>query len=165
MVDADQLPALRALRADETELLVRATLGNVNWSGPRFTVDQVLRTPALVRYFEPWRGERDFGVVVEASPEGPVGVAWARYFTASDPGYGFVDEAIPEVSVWVAEARRGAGLGTRLLEALIQEARSRDLPGLSLSVESGNPVRGLYERVGFEQAGSDFDSGTLVLRV
>lgn len=35
---------------------------------------------------------------------------------------------------------------------------------LSLSVETGNPARSLYERFGFAPAGPEFDAGALVLR-
>lgn len=155
----------RPLDAADQDLLARATLGNVNWSGPRFTLDEVLGTPAFAHYFTPWPGAGDLGLVSESPDGSAVAVAWLRHLPASDPGYGFVDETIPELSIWVAPDRRGEGLGTRLVSTLIDQARSEHLPGISLSVETGNPARALYERLGFAGAGPAFDPGTLLLRL
>lgn len=160
----DDRVLVRSLRADEEDLLAAATLGNVNWSGDRFTFDQVMQTPFFAHYFNPWPGDGDFGLVAENADGSPAGVAWLRFFTATDPGYGFVDAAFPELSIWVAASQRGVGIGTLLLTSLLEDAHARDLPGVSLSVEQGNPARALYERVGFAAIGPEFDPGTLVTR-
>lgn len=165
MMPRSEAPAtIRALRDDEQDVLARATVGNVNWSEPRFMFEQVVQTPALERYFTTWPAPGDFGLVAELEAQVAIAVAWLHHFPAAEPGYGFVDESIPELSIWVAAEHRGLGLGTRVLTELIKQARQRDLPGISLSVEPGNPARRLYERVGFLPAGRGFDAGTLVLR-
>lgn len=88
-----------------------------------------------------------------------------RELRADDPGFGFIDEATPELSIWVTEGERGQGIGGQLLDAAIRAARSKGLRRISLSVEEGNPARRLYERAGFTWAGSGFDPGTLVLEL
>ncbi len=157
---------MRELRSSDGRLLVRATLGNVNWSGERFTLADLEATPELSHYFTAWPPDREFGVVAEnAHGLAPVGVAWARVFPADDPGYGFVDEATPEVSVWVSPHRRGQGIGSDLMMQMIEQAREREFSQISLSVENGNPARRLYERLGFVPAGRDTQPGTLILRL
>ena len=47
--------------------------------------------------------------------------------------------------------KRGHGLGSQLLEALIQRARDDGFHALSLSVEPQNPALPLYERFGFRK--------------
>ena len=109
---------MRELRSSDGRLLVRATLGNVNWSGERFTLADLEATPELSHYFTAWPPDREFGVIAENAHDlAPVGVAWARVFPADDPGYGFVDEVTPEVSVWVSphHAAAGAKMARRLL--------------------------------------------------
>lgn len=110
-------------------------------------VDELLREPSLAHYVSGWPRVGDFGVVAVA--ERPVGGAWWRYFTRDDPGFGFVDEQTPEVSIGVVPAERGHGIGTLLLDALIEEARHRSVRVLCLSVEVENPAARLYERLGF----------------
>lgn len=155
---------IRVLRPDEHALRARATLGAFNWNGPRFTLEQIERTPAHAHYFTSWPRSGDFGLVAENEDGTAMATTWWRFFPADAPGDGFVDETIPELCIWVSDDFRGRGLGTRLLTELIEQAQLRGLPGLSLSVETGNPARALYERLGFMPAGADFDPGTLVLR-
>lgn len=49
---------------------------------------------------------------------------------------------------------RGAGIGSRLMRALVAEAARRGMP-MSLFVERGNPVRSLYRRLGFAAVGEN----------
>ncbi len=89
-------------------------------------------------------------VVVAVTPDGEVvGAAWYRRFPPHEPGYGFVAQDVPELSVAVRPGWRGAGVGTALLEGLVACARSEGAQRLSLSVEDGNPARLLYQRHGF----------------
>jgi GNAT superfamily N-acetyltransferase len=142
----------RAATAADKELLAQATLENLNWNAPRFTVEQLHATGEFAHYFESWPGPRDFGLVAETTDGKPVGVVWVTHFTAAGPGYGFVAEDIPELSIWVDEPYRGQGVGKGLLGMAAEMARDRGLRGISLSVEEGNPAARLYERQGYVQA-------------
>jgi ribosomal protein S18 acetylase RimI-like enzyme len=84
-----------------------------------------------------------------------VGAAWFRLFTDANAGYGFVDAETPELSIAVVPSRRGAGLGSELLDALLDRARADGYAAISLSVEKGSPAVGLYERHGFEVVRED----------
>ncbi|GGH35210.1 Ribosomal protein S18 acetylase RimI [Cribrihabitans marinus] len=58
--------------------------------------------------------------------------------------------------ILVDAAARGRGVGTALLEAVIAEARARDLAEVQLDVIDVNPrARALYERVGFRAIGEE----------
>ncbi|CAN5532922.1 hypothetical protein BH23ACT3_BH23ACT3_10560 [soil metagenome] len=78
---------------------------------------------------------------------------WWRFLPEHGRGYGFLHESVPELSIGVAEGCRGRGIGTLLLDAIVEEARRRSLPGLSLSVEPDNPAVTLYRRNGFVTVG------------
>lgn len=110
----------------------------------------ILQEPALAHYVVNWGQQPgDEGIIAIDSTNGqPVGVAWLRFFTAADPGWGFVDEATPEVSMALRPAYRGQGIGTALLTALVDQAHGR-YPALSLSVDPQNAAMRLYERLGF----------------
>ena len=152
---------MRPLQASDTFLLRVATWLNVNWGRQRFTLAQVDDDPHLAAYY---RSVPDFGFVSTIGSE-PTGVVWATTFPADAPGYGFVRADVPELSVCVLPGYRGAGLGARLMETALTEARRRSLGALSLSVEEGNPARHLYERLGFAPADPAGHPGTLVLRL
>lgn len=63
--------------------------------------------------------------------------------------------------ICVAEAARGLGVGTTLLDAVAEEARRRGASEIRLDVIDRNPrARALYERRGFQAVG-DVDLGPL----
>jgi GNAT superfamily N-acetyltransferase len=104
----------------------------------------VLSEPRIARHVDSW-GTRagDFGLIAELDAE-QVGAAWLRYFSAREPGYGFVDASIPELGVAILPEFRGIGIGTRLVEELLRSAGS-----VSLSCDPANPAWRLYVRLGF----------------
>ena len=90
---------------------------------------------------------------------------WYRLFKTKEPGYGFVDERTPELSIAVVPSRRGRGFGDELLRALLEQARKDGFQQVSLSVEPYNPALRLYERHGFEKVGESGGSWTMVAQL
>ena len=115
---------------------------------PTPTADQVLADPRYALYLAGWPRQGDYGLVAEQ--DGPVGAAWYRTFTEASHGFGFVAEDVPELSIAVIASRRHEGIGRRLLVDLIDASVAQGYAALSLSVNDGNPARGLYESVGFQ---------------
>jgi ribosomal protein S18 acetylase RimI-like enzyme len=115
----------------------------------------------LERYVAGWGRTGDTAVVAIDEFQ-PVGAAWYRLFQAGEPGYGFVDEQTPELTLAVVPSRRGKGLGRELLSALLDQARAEGYAQVSLSVEPDNPALHLYEKYGFEKTGER--AGTWVMR-
>ena len=113
------------------------------------------------RYVRGW-GRPGDAAVVALDGGFPVGAAWYRVFSADEPGYGFVDEQTPELSIAVVPSRRGKGHGERLLRALLEEAKRNGFEQISLSVEPENPALRLYERFGFEKVGELGGSSTML---
>jgi ribosomal protein S18 acetylase RimI-like enzyme len=62
----------------------------------------------------------------------------------------------------VAPSHQGRGLGTRVLRALIADARESGA-GLRLSVLKQNPAARLYERLGFRTLGESTDAVKMIL--
>jgi GNAT superfamily N-acetyltransferase len=107
------------------------------------------QVPYLVKWLEGWPRPTDFGAVAEADGR-PAGGAWARLFDGPDPELPiYVDYRTPEIAIGVRPDMRGAGIGERLLDALIEDAQRRALAGLCLTVRAENPAIGLYRRKGF----------------
>lgn len=126
-------------------------------------VDEIMATPLLAHYVEGWPADGEAGFVAVGT--GPVGAAWWRWFSRADRGFGFVDEQTPELSVAVVSSARGRGHGTRLLGALVAEARRRGVATLSLSVEADNPAVRLYRRLGFVAVGGPGGVLTMLARL
>ncbi len=144
------------------KMLYEAARWNPDW--PREPIEEVLDEPVLRRYHVGWGREGDGGVIAEIDGE-PVGAAWWRLFTAEEPGYGFVDEKTPEVSIAVVPIHRRKGVGETLLRAALLEAREDGFQTISLSVAVHNRSRMMYQRVGFEKVDERDDSWTMVAHV
>lgn len=110
----------------------------------------VLAEPDLTCYVANW-GQRpgDLGFAgLDPQTRQPVGAVWLRLFSASEPGYGFIAEEIPELSIAILLGWRGQGLGTQLIQAALRKAAT-SYTAVSLSVSEGNPAARLYQRSGF----------------
>jgi ribosomal protein S18 acetylase RimI-like enzyme len=110
--------------------------------------------PPVQRYVERWGRPGDTALIAIHDFQ-RVGAAWFRLFTDDNRGYGFVDEQTPELSIAIVPSKRGSGLGSELLDALLDRARADGYDAITLSVEKDSPAVGLYERHGFERLGED----------
>src|SRR5215470_16087450 len=111
------------------------------------TLETELRTPEERRQWLAARGPRHPVFVAEVAGAGPAVVGWGSlnvYNTREAYRY------VADFSVYVERGWRGRGVGRRLLEHLIEQARALDYHKMMLSTfplnESGVA---LYERMGF----------------
>jgi GNAT superfamily N-acetyltransferase len=115
----------------------------------------------LTRYVDNWGRPGDVALVATETGH-RVGAAWFRVFRAAEPGYGFIDEETPELTISVVPSRRKHGVGQELLDALLTKAAEAGHAAVSLSVERDSPAVKFYERNHFEQVGEA--EGGLVMR-
>jgi ribosomal protein S18 acetylase RimI-like enzyme len=115
----------------------------------------------LSRYVDNWGRPGDLAVVAHETGN-RVGAAWLRIFSPDEPGYGYVDDTTPELSIAVVPSRRRHGLGKELMDALLAAADGAGHEAVSLSVEADSPAVSFYERNGFESVREQ--EGGLVMR-
>ena len=113
----------------------------------------------VFRYVQNWGRRGDAGVVAFDGPS-VYGAAWYRLFPESAPGFAFVDEETPELTVAVVPSYRGHGTGGELLEALLAQARADGFSSISLSAEPGQT--GFYEKHGFHELRREDGTVTMV---
>ena len=125
----------------------------------------VVYEPSLINYIEDWGRKGDLGfIAIDESSETPLGAAWIRLFSRENPGYGYIDDTIPELTIAVAKDYRGNGLGSQLLQRLVEAAKA-SYSSISLSVSIGNPAVKLYRRFGFETVKEDTSSYTMLKKL
>jgi GNAT superfamily N-acetyltransferase len=155
-------PAHRSDRPFLTQMLAVA----FDWRGDASpeVLDAIMSRPDIAHYVEGWPRDGEAGVVAVEGDE-CLGAAWWRYFSHPDPGYGYVNDRTPEVSIGVVARHRRQGIGSLLMTGLIDEAKLRGLPGLSLSVEQGNEAAALYTRTGFATLTRIGNADTMLLEL
>jgi GNAT superfamily N-acetyltransferase len=158
--------SLRDATAQDETFIELMLLAAANWLPHRqLSLDQMRSEPDLLHYVAGWPRPNDMGVVAVDRSKSPIGAVWLRHFSPDDPGYGYVSGDVPELSIGVLDEWRGRGVGRALMRAQIQQAQSRGLQKLSLSVERANPAVGLYLSEGWQVVGSGQDSDTLILKL
>lgn len=106
----------------------------------------IIQDPKLYRYVDAWKAE-DLCIIAEVDGK-PVGACWLKWFDKTKPGYGYVRDDVPELSIAVDPEYRGLGLGSMLIRAIFAQLPDR-ASGISLSVDVRNKAMVLYERLGF----------------
>ena len=139
----------------------------VNWyddgAEERPPFDALLAQPEIARYVVAWGRPGDVALCALDRRDEPVGAAWYRRFTAAEPGYGYVADDVPEISIGLYPEARGQHVGSLLFGALVARAQRDGERALSLSVNPKNPAKRLYVRYGFEVVGESGDSLTMLL--
>ncbi len=123
----------------------------------------VVDRPEMACYVEGWGRYGDEGVLaVDDATGADLAAAWIRLWPGPETGYGFVDRATPELAIAVRPGYRGRGIGTCLLDTLLDRASQRHR-AVSLSVTLDNPAVALYQRLGFRAIAES--NGTLTMRL
>ena len=142
--------ALRPLCADDEPFLwqMHYYAARVNEEEGR-TIDDMKKDPVMPNYVIGWGRPGDLGfVAVDGDSGAPLGAAWLRLPTADGGGYSASDSNTPELAIAVQPAFIGQGIGTRLMEELINAARGQ-YPAVILNVRKESPAQKLYARLGF----------------
>lgn len=122
----------------------------------------IVKDPALQKYIELWGSqENDMAIVVEME-KNLVGAIWGRTFPAENPGWGFVAEDIPEISMAVKAEYRGKGIGSKLLEAIAEAYRKQGIISISLSVDQENRAKDLYLRHNYKIVSTEETAFTML---
>ena len=121
----------------------------------------VLDLPEIAKYVECWGRKGDFGVKMVADDK-IIGAIWGRLFTARNPGYGFVSDQIPEITMAMLPGFRNQGFGTKLYHDFEILAEECGFQKLSLSVDKANPACRFYLREGYEILGEEGTAYTMV---
>ncbi|MEM8720806.1 MAG: GNAT family N-acetyltransferase [Cyanobacteria bacterium P01_G01_bin.39] len=119
----------------------------------------VIFQPELAKYVQNWGiYQNDIGLIaVAVESQTLVGAVWLRMFKSDNPGYGYINDNTPELSIAVLPEHRGQGIGTQLITTLLSKVKNC-YSAVSLSVSLDNPALHLYNRLGFEVISQDDNS-------
>ena len=144
------------------EMLYEAVFWRKGPTTPSF--EQGLALPDVKKAIADF-GKRDGDVAVVAFSDDltPVGAAWLRYWNEENNVRGFIAENIPVLVIGVKGEFRQQGVGSRLVEWLIDYSVEQSIQQISLCVSKDNHALNLYQKTGFVEH-SDLDHSFNMVR-
>lgn len=151
--------SIRLISEAEIALLPEFLLLAIQTPGHALPPREVLGDADLAQYYLGFNPDHIRGdVAVCAVDDGEVvGIAWSRLLDAEPHGYGYVGQGIPEIGWAILPDFRNQGIGTRLIESLLDAIAEQGFDRVSLSVLKSNPAARLYRRIGFKTVSEDDD--------
>jgi len=132
--------------------------------GNALPLRNIIFEPNLYKYIDNWDKNKDIGyLLVDEETNKKLGAVWLRFFCENSKGYGYISEDIPELSIAIYPEYRGKGLGTSLLNYLIGLLPAH-INNISLSVDTKNPARRLYKRIGFRDYSIKNDTAIMIYK-
>ena len=144
---SSEMVQFRQIRTDETSLLddflykaIFIPDGMV--APPR----SIIENEELQVYVKDFGRQPDDRCLVAECDGKVVGAAWTRVMD----DYGHIADGIPSLAMSLYKEYRNKGIGTALLERLLQLLRKEGYRQVSLSVQKANYAVRMYRKVGFQ---------------
>ena len=120
----------------------------------------IIELPELQVYITDF-GKRPDDICFLAEVDGKVaGAVWVRVME----DYGHLEEGVPSFAISLYKDYRNRGIGTALMERMIQELAERGYKKASLAVQMANYAVRMYQKVGFEIVGENEEEYLMMWR-
>lgn len=106
----------------------------------------IINQPDLQVYISNFGKEKDDICFVAEADGKVVGAVWVRDMN----DYGHIADGVPSFAVSLYKEYRNLGIGTRLMETMLQELKNKGYEKTSLSVQKANYAVRMYKKIGFE---------------
>ncbi len=138
---------IRKLKKEEypilTEFLYEAIFIPAGTEKPLKTI---VDAPELRVYIDRFGEENDDTALCAEINGKIIGAVWARIMN----DYGHIDNETPSLAISLYEEYRSQGIGTALLNNMLDLLKSKGRTRVSLSVQKANYALKMYEKAGFE---------------
>ncbi|MDE6313312.1 MAG: GNAT family N-acetyltransferase [Lachnospiraceae bacterium] len=121
----------------------------------------IIELPELQVYVEDFGNHKsDMGFVAEVDGT-LVGAVWVRIMN----DYGHIDDDTPSFAISLYKDCRGVGIGTKLMEKMLDELKDKGYRQASLAVQKENYAVKMYQKVGFEIVDENQEEFIMVCRM
>lgn len=121
---------------------------------------EIIQLPELQVYITDF-GKKPDDICFLAEADGKVaGAVWVRVME----DYGHLEEGVPSFAISLYKEYRNQGIGTALMERMLQELSIRGYEKASLAVQKANYAVRMYQKVGFEIVGENEEEYLMMWR-
>jgi len=153
---------IREMRPDEYGLLDRFLYEAIFVpEGAQPPQREIIERPELQVYVEGFGTQPD-DICFTAETDGVIiGAVWVRDMN----DYGHVEDGVPSFAISLLPEYRGSGIGTALMQKMLDELRLRGYECASLAVQKANYALRMYRRLGFEIVDENDEEYIMVCRL
>lgn len=137
---------IRNLRHDEIGLLKDFLYEAIYVpEGVESPASEILELPELKLYIEEFGTRRGDNCLVADFGDKAAGAVWARIMD----DYGHVDNETPSIAISLYREYRGQGIGSRMMQEMLEQLKVQGYKRVSLSVQKANYAVKMYKKLGF----------------
>ena len=125
----------------------------------------VIQLPEINVYIDGFGSQKDDYCLVADLDGRIIGAVWVRLLAGKIKGYGNIDNQTPEFAVSLLKEYRNQGIGTLLMQKMIEHLKKRGYAQTSLSVQKKNYAVGMYQKLGFEIIHENEEDYLMVLKL
>lgn len=118
----------------------------------------IINEPELQVYIKDFGSKKDDLCFVAKADCKIVGAVWVRIMD----DYGHIGDGIPSFAISLYKEYRGYGIGTALMERMLEELKILGYKQASLSVQKNNYAAKMYQKLGFEIVGENEEEYIMV---
>ncbi len=107
---------------------------------------EIINNEELQVYVKDFGNYKDDNCIVAELNNKIVGACWTRIMN----DYGHIDDNTPSFAISLYEEYRGKGIGTKLMETMLQLLKDKGYKKTSLAVQKNNYAVKMYKKVGFK---------------
>jgi ribosomal protein S18 acetylase RimI-like enzyme len=138
---------IRELREDEYDLLEDFLYEAIfQPDESNLAPKSIIQKPELQVYIVDFGKKRDDFCLCAEVDKKVIGMVWVR----SIRGYGSVDEVTPEFAISLYKEYRGHGIGTEMMQKMLDYLKKSGYSKTSLAVQKANYAFRMYQNVGFQ---------------
>ena len=137
---------IRDLRHDEIGLLKDFLYEAIYVpEGVKPPAKDIIELPELKLYIEEFGTRRGDHCLVADFGGKAAGAVWARIMD----DYGRVDDETPSIAISLYREYRGQGIGSRMMQEMLERLKAQGYKRASLSVQKANYAVKMYKKLGF----------------
>lgn len=140
---------IREMRTDEYPLLDDFLYQAIyQQDTTKLAPKSIINKPELQVYIKGFGKQKDDYCFCADVNNRIIGAVWVRNIN----GYGSVDNVTVEFAISVFDEYQKMGIGTALMDRMLEHLKELNYPKASLAVQKGNYAVRMYQKVGFEIA-------------
>ncbi len=108
--------------------------------------ESIINAPEMQVYLTGFGDSINDKCLVAVKDKDIIGAVWTRIMN----DYGHIDDETPSFAISILKSYRGLGIGTKLLEEMLNLLKVSGYSQASLAVQKANYAVGMYQKAGFE---------------